>query len=63
MKTSFQTNPFNQSTKLLAINYTEIYEQLLERIENNCISDREYEELYENKLRAGLVSFFYWDEK
>jgi len=55
--TVIQTNDIS-STKI-PLNYTEIYENILNEISAYCISDKQYEELYSNKLRAGLVSLFF----
>jgi len=55
--TIIHTNDIS-STKI-PLNYTEIYEKNLNEISAYCISDKQYEELYSNKLRAGLVSLFF----
>uniref|UniRef100_A0A1I8BB22 ABC transporter domain-containing protein n=1 Tax=Meloidogyne hapla TaxID=6305 RepID=A0A1I8BB22_MELHA len=54
----FLTNNISNQQKIQSKNYTQIYQQLLNKISTHCISDREYEELYSNKLKAGLVSWF-----
>ncbi|KAL7079151.1 hypothetical protein ACQ4LE_001756 [Meloidogyne hapla] len=53
LNTSVQTN--NKQI----INNTNIYEKLLSRISNYCLSKREVEEIYGNKSKAGLVSLFH----
>uniref|UniRef100_A0A914KPL2 Uncharacterized protein n=1 Tax=Meloidogyne incognita TaxID=6306 RepID=A0A914KPL2_MELIC len=55
--TNTSTNDIS-STKI-PLNYTEIYENILNEISDYCLSDKQYEELYSNKLRAGLVSLFF----
>uniref|UniRef100_A0A915LUQ2 Galectin n=1 Tax=Meloidogyne javanica TaxID=6303 RepID=A0A915LUQ2_MELJA len=52
-----QTNNILE-TQILPINYTKIYQKLLNQISNVCISDIQYEELYSYKSKAGLVSWF-----
>nr|CAD2122861.1 unnamed protein product [Meloidogyne enterolobii] len=56
-RTNASTNDIS-STKI-PLNYTEIYEKILNEISDYCLSDKQYEELYSNKLRAGLVSLFF----
>uniref|UniRef100_A0A1I8BJ39 Uncharacterized protein n=1 Tax=Meloidogyne hapla TaxID=6305 RepID=A0A1I8BJ39_MELHA len=57
--TSFTNIAESQKEGILAINYTKTFEYLLDKISNHCITDKEYEEFYGNKSKAGLVSWFF----
>jgi len=54
-------NIFSQTTpQILTNNYTKIYENLLEKISNYCITNKDYEDFYRIKLiKPGLISTFF----
>uniref|UniRef100_A0A915P3D6 Uncharacterized protein n=1 Tax=Meloidogyne floridensis TaxID=298350 RepID=A0A915P3D6_9BILA len=39
-------------------NYSQLYQNLLEKISTHCISEKEYQDLYGHNLRGGLISTF-----
>ncbi|KAL7071651.1 hypothetical protein ACQ4LE_009232 [Meloidogyne hapla] len=53
---NIQTNIFNNQTiEFLPLNYTEIYQSLLNKISNNCLTANEVVEMVGNRYKAGFA--------